>query len=137
MPTFPDSHRDLLDADFASFATVGADGFPQVTEVWFLHEAGDLKLSLNSARRKTRNLRERPPCSLLLLDLANPYRYLEVRGTARIDPDDDYEFAVRIGAKYGADFRAYDRPGERRVTVTIEPVNVYAVDITPGRTDAD
>ena len=91
MPTFPDSHRDLLDADFASFATVGADGFPQVTEVWFLHEAGDLKLSLNSARRKTRNLRERPQCSLLLLDLANPYRYLEVRGTARIDPDDDYE----------------------------------------------
>ncbi|MGH2927564.1 MAG: pyridoxamine 5'-phosphate oxidase family protein, partial [Solirubrobacteraceae bacterium] len=85
--------------------------------------------SLNTSRRKTRNLRERPECSLLILDVADPYRYLEVRGRARLEPDDDYEFARRVGAKYGADLSVHDGPGESRVAVTIEPANVYAVNM--------
>src|SRR4051812_5006065 len=129
MTTFPESHRDLLDADVASLATIGENGFPHVTEVWFLHEDGELKLSLNTTRLKTRNLRRRPECSLLLLDLQNPYRYLEVRGYARLEADDDYAFARRVGAKYDADLKENDQPGETRVVVRIEPVNVYAVDL--------
>jgi hypothetical protein len=69
----------------------------------------------------------------LLLDLTNPYRYLEVRGNAKIEPDDDYSFARRFGAKYaGADLSEHDGPGESRVVVTIEPANVYAVDMSGG-----
>ena len=76
----PESHRDLLQTQVATLATVDGQGLPQLTEVWFLFEDGDLKISLNETRRKTRNLVERPECSLLILDLQNPYRYLEVRG---------------------------------------------------------
>lgn len=112
--------------------TLGGDGFPQLTEVWFLHDEGELKISLNTSRLKTRNLQARSECSLLILDLANPYRYLEVRGRARIEPDDDYAFAKQVGAKYGADLSEHDGPGDRRVVVTIEPVNVYAVDMSGG-----
>ena len=131
MTTFPDTHHDLLDGQWASLATIRGDGFPQVTEVWFLHDEGELKLSLNNARLKTRNLHSRPHCSLFLLDTANPMRYLEVRGLARIEPDDDYAFADKVGAKYGGiDLRMMDQPGQSRVAVTIEPVNVYAVDLT-------
>lgn len=130
--TFPDSHADLLQAQVATLATLGGDGFPQLTEVWFLHDEGELKISLNTSRLKTRNLQARSECSLLILDLANPYRYLEVRGRARIEPDDDYAFAKQVGAKYGADLSEHDRPGDRRVVVTIEPVNVYAVDMSGG-----
>jgi PPOX class probable F420-dependent enzyme len=130
MTDFPDTHRDLLDAQFASLATIGRDGFPQVTEIWFLHDEGELKLSLNTARLKTRNLRRDPKVSLMLLDLEVPYRYLEVRGNARVEPDDDYAFAGKLGAKYGgADLSEHDQPGESRVVVTIEPTNVYAVDM--------
>ena len=129
MTDFPESHRDLLGAQVASLATIRHDGFPHVTEVWFLHDEEELRLSLNTSRLKTRNLLARPRCSLLILDLENPYRYLEVRGSARIDPDDEYRFASRLGAKYGADVKAHDRPGERRVAVTIEPTNVYAVNM--------
>jgi PPOX class probable F420-dependent enzyme len=132
MTTFPDSHRDLLEAQVASLATIGRDGFPQLTEIWFLLEDGELKLSLNTSRIKTRNLQERPQCSLLVLDLQNPYRYLEVRGNARIEPDDDYAFARRVGAKYDADLKVHDGPGDSRVTVTIEPADVYAVDMSGG-----
>jgi PPOX class probable F420-dependent enzyme len=132
MTTFPESHRDLLDAQVASLGTIGSGGYPHVTEVWFVHEDGELKLSLNTSRLKTRNLTKRPQCSLLILDLANPYRYLEVRGSARIEPDDDYSFARQVGAKYGADLSEHDQPGETRVKVTIDPVNVYAVDMSGG-----
>ena len=130
MTDFPQSHRDLLDGQVASLATVGRNGFPQVTELWFLHDDGELKLSLNSSRLKTRNLQRDPKCSLLLLDLANPYRYLEVRGNAKVEADDDYEFADKLGAKYNADVKVHDQPGESRVVVTIEPINVYPVDMS-------
>jgi hypothetical protein len=56
-------------------------------------------------------------------------RYLELHGTAEIEPDDDYEFAGRVGAKYGADLRGYDEPGSSRVMITLVPKRVYAVDM--------
>jgi PPOX class probable F420-dependent enzyme len=128
---FPETHRDLLDAQFATLATLGKDGGPQLTEVWFLFEDGEVKVSLNESRLKTKNLAARPQCSLFILDLANPFRFLDVRGTARLEPDDDYAFAERVGAKYGgADLRDHDAPGERRVVVSIEPTNVFAVDMS-------
>ncbi|HEV3391818.1 MAG TPA: PPOX class F420-dependent oxidoreductase [Solirubrobacteraceae bacterium] len=132
MTTFPESHHDLLDAQVATLATIGGDGYPQQTELWFLYDDGELKLSLNDSRLKTRNLVKRPQCSLLVLDVKNPYRYLVVRGNAEVEPDDDYSFANKLGAKYSADIKVHDRPGESRVVVTIEPTNVYAVDMSGG-----
>ena len=123
----PDTHRDLLDADVAALSTIGDDGFPQVTMVWFLLDDGDIKLSLNSARTKTKNLRKRQEGALLVVDLENPYRYLEIRARARVDPDDDYAFADAVGRKYGTDLRTRDQPGEGRVVVTLDPVRVWAV----------
>ena len=118
----------------ATLATIDGRGFPQQTEVWFLYDGGEIKTSLNDGRLKTRHLMKRPECSLFILDLAQTSRYLTVRGTARIEPDDDYAFARKLGAKYGgADLSEHDQPGQKRVVVTIEPVNVYAVDMTAGQ----
>jgi PPOX class probable F420-dependent enzyme len=129
----PETHLDLLDAQVATLATIAGDGLPQLTETWFLHDGGEVKLSLNTSRHKTQNLTARPECSLLILDLANPYRYLELRGRARVEPDDDYVFADKVGAKYGgADLRQHDRPGESRVVVTVDPATVHAVDMSAG-----
>jgi hypothetical protein len=44
MNTIPESHRDLLDGEFATLATVGADGRPQLTEVWFLSDDGSVRV---------------------------------------------------------------------------------------------
>lgn len=134
MASVPDSHRDLLDGQVATLATIGADGRPQLSAVWFLAEDdGTVKVSLNSSRQKTRNLRSNSAVNLFILDLANPYRYLELRGDGVLDPDDDYAFADRVGAKYGgADVRAMDGPGQTRVVVTIRPTRVNAVDMSAG-----
>jgi PPOX class probable F420-dependent enzyme len=129
MTTFPDSHKDFLDFPVAALTTIGDDGFPQSTLVWFLHEDGELKLSLNKTRLKLKNLRKRPQTSVLIMDPSDQMRYLEVRGSARIADDPGKSFAQRLGAKYAADVAAYDAPGVERVVVTIEPKNIYAVDM--------
>ena len=130
MTVIPDSHRDLLDAQFATLATIGPDGRPQLSEVWFLAEGDTVRLSLNDSRQKTKNLMARPQTNLFILDLTVPFRYLEVRGDAEVTPDDDYAFADKVGAKYGgADLRLHDQPGDKRVVVTIRPVRVNAVDM--------
>jgi PPOX class probable F420-dependent enzyme len=125
----PESHRDLLELPVVTLATIGPDDRPQLSEVWFLAEGERVQLSLNTSRQKVRNLQQRPACTLFFLDLANPYRYLEVRGDAHLVPDDDYAFADRVAAKYNADLREMDQPGERRVVVTVQPVRVNAVDM--------
>ena len=131
-PTVPESHRDLLESRFATLATVGPDGRPQVSEVWFLAEDDAVRVSLNVTRQKTKNLFANQAISVLLLDLANPLRYLELRGDAEITPDDDYSFADRLAAKYGegVDLRQMDAPGQTRVVVTVKPVRVVAVDMS-------
>ena len=130
-PTIPEAFTDLLDAPIATIATVGADGRPQLSAVWFLHDEGELKVSLHAARQKTKNLARNPAVTLFILDLQNPMRYLEVRGDAQLEPDTDYELADRVGAKYGgADLRQMDRDDQRRVAVTINPSHVVAVDLS-------
>ena len=126
MPTIPDTHQDLLSAPVAVLATVGADGYPQVTGLWFLlDDDGLVRLSLNTTRQKVKNLRTHPECTLFLLDPATPYRTLEIRARAELAPDPDYTFATKLGRKYGgADLRQNDQPGESRVVVTLHPVKI-------------
>lgn len=125
-PQIPASHRALLDAPVGVLATIGADGFPQVTALWFLYDEADgtVRFSLNTSRQKTKNLRARPDASFLVIDPATPYRTLEIRGRAEIQPDDEYTFADQVGKKYGANLRQMDKPGERRVVVTLRPAKV-------------
>src|SRR5919202_325453 len=126
MPAIPASHRALLDAPVGVLATLGADVLPQVTALWFLFDEADevVRFSLNTTRQKVKNLRARPVASLLVMDPANPYRTLELRGRVDLQPDPDYAFADRVGNKYGADLRTMDRPGETRVAVTLRPEKV-------------
>jgi PPOX class probable F420-dependent enzyme len=123
MDIIPESYRDLLAAPVAVLATLGPDGYPQVTATWFLFDDDDtLKLSLNTTRRKVKNLTAHPECTLFILDPATPYRTLEIRARAELQPDPDFAFAARLGQKYGADVHANDQPGDTRVVVTLHPV---------------
>ena len=122
----PETHKDLLNAQVAVLGTVGANGRPQLSAVWFLADGDTVKLSLSNTRQKTKNLIANPQASLLILDPANPYRYVELRGAAEVTEDDNYAFADKVGAKYGADLRERDQPGDVRMVVTIKPARVVA-----------
>jgi PPOX class probable F420-dependent enzyme len=129
MPAIPESYRDLLEGEFATLATIGPDGRPQLSEVWFLAEDDTIGISLNTYRQKTKNLQANPAVTVFFLDLAVPYRYLEIRGDAEVTPDDDYSLADKVGAKYNANLHEHDLPGQSRVKVIIHPVRVNAVDM--------
>jgi PPOX class probable F420-dependent enzyme len=125
MTSIPESHRDLLNAQVAVLGTIGSSGRPQLSGLWFLAEDDTVRLSLNTTRQKLKNLQANPKCSLIIFG-DPPYRYLELRGDAEITADDDYSFAAKLGAKYGADVRTRDNPGETRAVVTIHPKRVIA-----------
>jgi PPOX class probable F420-dependent enzyme len=129
VPTIPESHSDLLNAKLATLATVGPDGRPQLSTVWFHASGNDIGISLNTARQKTKNLTANRAMTLHIQDPEHPTRYLEIRGDASVQPDPSYEFADTVGTKYGANLRAMDRPGEQRVHVRIDPVRVNAIDL--------
>jgi len=118
MTDFPESHRDLLDAQVGILSTVGSTGIPQTTAIWFLHDEGELGSWLSDARQKVKNLLARPEFSFFILDVANPQRYLVVRGRAELTPDTDFSYGERIGKKYGADLRGMLREGETRYKIT-------------------
>jgi PPOX class probable F420-dependent enzyme len=125
----PEDFRDLLSTPCATLATIDPAGRPQLTEVWFLADGDSVALSLNTARQKVKNLMQRPECTLFILDPAGPFRYLELRGDAEITPDDDYEFADKVGAKYNSDLRRIDQPGQKRVVVRIKLARANGVDM--------
>jgi PPOX class probable F420-dependent enzyme len=121
--SLPASHRALLQSGVAVLATIGPDGYPQVTALWFLADDKEVvRLSLNTSRQKVRNLQRHPECTLFFLDPANPYRTLEIRARAEIQPDPDYAFADKLGEKYHVDLRQRDQPGQSRVVVTLHPI---------------
>ena len=123
MTSIPESHRDLLSEQVLTLATIGGSGRPQLSNVWFVAEGDTIKMSLNTARQKVKNLQANPACSVIVTGTP-PYRYLEVRGDAEITPDDTYEFADKVGAKYNADLRTRDQPGDTRVVVAIRPARI-------------
>lgn len=126
MLTVPESHQDILKADVGILATNGPDGYPQATALWFIVDGdGLVKFFLNDTRQKVKNLQARPEASFLVLDPANPYKTVELRGRVEIVPDPDYAFASKLAEKYGpVDFRAIDQPGQSRVVVTLHPNKV-------------
>ena len=129
--TIPEAFRDLLEAPIATLGTIGPDGRPQLSAVWFLVDGDALKVSLHAGRQKTKNLRRNPAVNVFILDPQNPLRYLEVRGDAELADDPDYTFAATVGAKYGgADLRQMDDDDQRRVVLTVRPAHVVAIDLS-------
>jgi len=139
LTTVPHTHSDLLNAPYATLATVGPTGRPQMSTVVFLaSDDGTVQLSVNETRQKLKNMLANPKVALQIQDAGEPARYLELRGNASVEPDDDYVFADALGAKYGGlDLRRMDRPGERRTKVTVTLTRARAVDMRePGTVGA-
>jgi PPOX class probable F420-dependent enzyme len=124
MSSIPESHADLLNSTaLANVATLGPDGEPQVNPVWFGWDGEFIRFSNTTGRQKYRNLKRDGRVALSIIDPANPYRYLEVRGTVtRIDADPDCAFIDAMAKKYmGVDEYPWKQPGEERVILVIAP----------------
>jgi len=80
--TLPETARRLLDGRaYFVLSTLNPDGGPQASVVWAKRDGDVILFSTVLGRRKTRNMQRDPRVSLVAYDPADPYVYVEIRGT--------------------------------------------------------
>lgn len=131
MPTIPEDATAILDGvNYGHVATVQEDGSPQVTPVWIERDGDVVVFNTTKGRRKHRNLVRDPRVAISVHDQANPYTYIQVRGTVEMVDDPDKAVINRLANKYMGQDYPPTPPGEERVTVRL---TVDAVDFRPPR----
>jgi PPOX class probable F420-dependent enzyme len=123
------NYADLLADErkaLGHLGTVMADGSPQVTPVWFDYDGTVIRVNSAKGRVKDRNMRRQPRVALSIVDPADPYRHVALRGrVVEITEAGADAHIDRLAKKYlGQDRYPYRRPGEVRVTYTIAPERV-------------
>jgi PPOX class probable F420-dependent enzyme len=131
----PDDMADLLDQPLiAVLATRRADDTILLSPVWFEWRDRGFNVWADSATNgKVRHLLRDPRATIVVSSTDEPYRGLEVRGSATVDQDPAAFYAVLgrtatryYGAERGARMVAgYTTPG---VVIRLEPGNVRTWD---------
>lgn len=76
-----DDIRALADGpNFAALTTLFADGRAQTHVVWVDADEDTLRINTEVHRPKFKNLERDPRATLTIIDAANPYHFIEVRG---------------------------------------------------------
>jgi PPOX class probable F420-dependent enzyme len=124
---FNDVTRKLLDGtNFATIATLNADGSPHTSVIWVKREGDTVLFTTTTARQKGRNLARDPRVSLSIFDAAAPYGYVEIRGTVELIVDEARQLSKELTHKY----LSQDPPAEPddvvRLIVRVVPDKVIA-----------
>jgi len=125
----PDTALDLFQKPIlAHFATIMPDGTPQVTPVWVDFDGTYVLINTAKGRRKTLNVEQQPKVGLDLVDSANPFHWLSVRGhVAEITEEGADAHIDKLAKKYiGVDIYPGHRDDETRVILKITPEQVVA-----------
>lgn len=128
--TIPEKYVDLLEKPaFGNLGTIMKDGSPQVTPIWVDYDGKYVRFNSALGRVKDKNVRRDPRVSVSLVDPANPYRYLEIRGkVVEITQNGADDHINKLSQKYlGKPIYPFRQPGEVRVTYKIEPEKVSSM----------
>ncbi|MGW0178508.1 PPOX class F420-dependent oxidoreductase [Nocardia sp. NPDC003345] len=122
---FDRAARELLDGrNFATVATLQPDGAPHTSVVWIERDGDTVQFSSITGRRKVRNLGRDNRISITVSDAANPYRSIDIQGTAELIEDPDKALPRRLSQKY----LGQEPPGEadelRRFIVRVTPAKI-------------
>lgn len=123
----PKSHHDLLTKPLvASFVSLTPDNQPHATVVWCRQNGTKVQVAILNDTQKYQNLLVNPEVSLLIVDTNAPYRYLEVRGTAKLSQENASAIIRDIARKYGRPDFDVETNEHKRFIVTITPSKVIA-----------
>jgi len=117
----PGIARLLGSKNHAVVSTLNADGSIHSTVVWV--DVVDGKIAVNSAvgRKWPTNLERNPTVNVTVYDEANPYDYVEVRGTATGTLEGADAHIDRLAKKYlDADSYPFRQEGEQRITFLVD-----------------
>lgn len=122
-----DAQKALFnDKNFATIATINPDGQPHLSVVWVKTDGDDILFSTTIDRVKEKNLRRDPRVTILVNPPANPYSYVEVRGTVEMTEEGGRALIDELAKKYlDADrYPMDDGTDNVRVVVRIKPQRV-------------
>ena len=120
--TLSDETKRLLDeANFAHLATLQPDGSPKSEPVWAAREGDRVLVTSDANSLKGKNLARDPRVALSIVDFANPYEQLLIRGrVVEVRPDEDLAFLDHLSRRYtGQPFAR--RKWRARAVYVIEP----------------
>ena len=121
----PELATRLLDTrTFFVLSTVNADGGPQSSVIWAKRDGDEILFSTILGRRKTRNMERDPRVSVCAFDPADPYAYVEVRGTVTMTRDGGRELIDELSMAYDGRHFAEGRPDNVRVVCRLTPQRV-------------
>jgi PPOX class probable F420-dependent enzyme len=129
----PDAFRDLLGPpNFATIVTLMPSGQPQASVVWFTYDGTHIWVNSADGRQKNSNMERDPRVTLMIMDRANAYRYMEIRG--RVDEITKEGWLEHINslslAYWGYDDYYKNAPQKRgvetRTIYKIRPTRVFA-----------
>jgi PPOX class probable F420-dependent enzyme len=112
----------LREPQLAHIAVVDADGAPHVTPVWVDTDGEHILFNTAKGRAKYNGLVRNPQVGVSVVDKANDYRTLWVKGNAELVEDGADAHIDRMAQKYlGQETYPFRKPGEERVIVRITP----------------
>lgn len=118
----------LQEPQLAHFVTLMEDGSPQPTPVWVDVEDDGGYVLINTAkgRLKTGNIDRNPNVAVSVVDKANDWRYVIVRGTVEEQREEGADAHIdKMAKKYiNQDTYPYHNPQEKRVILRIKPHHV-------------
>lgn len=122
----PEPACRLLDQHaFFVLTTLNPDGAPQSSVVWVKREGDEVVFSTVRGRRKTRNMERDPRVSLCAYDVANPYAYVEIRGTVSMTTEGGDALIDEMSRIYQG--RPWQEPHPvTRVVCRVTPTRVIA-----------
>lgn len=93
--------RSLLDAPSPATITLyGEDGEAITSPVWFRVHDDKFEVVVAATDHKLERLRSDPRCVLLIFESTRPFRGVEVRGRATIEPDQGARSRLAIASRY-------------------------------------
>mgnify|MGYP003451391242 FL=1 len=123
------AQKDLFDSKhFATIATINPAGQPQLSIVWCAIDGDEILVSTVEGRRKHLNLERDNRVSIIASPRDEPYKYVEVRGTAAMTRKGGRELIDQLAYEYmGADrYPADDDTNNIRVVIRVTPQRVVA-----------
>jgi PPOX class probable F420-dependent enzyme len=130
MTEIPDGFLDLMESKaLAHLATTMKDGSPQVTPIWFDYTDGKVRVNSAKGRVKSNNMAEGAKVALSIVDLANAYRYVQIRGTVTKVTEVGADAHIdALAKKYlGLDAYPYRDADETRMIFEITPSQVQTM----------
>lgn len=128
MASLTEQQQDFLKNPYVGVATtLRDDGSPHSTVVWVDVDADGVSFNTALGRVKPNNLARDPRISLIVVDPADPYKWVSLSGKATLTGEGADGQIDSLAQKYlGEASYPWRQPDERRVTVRIAPEKIDA-----------